>query len=228
MNFTALNGSVNIIMLNLKHKIIFYSFVVFSIICANLFITEGNLFADSSKEERSQSQPEKGKKNDEENQLPNEIAPMEGFIAPDFTFPDIHGKSISLSQYRGKIVFLNIWATWCGPCRIEMPDMEKLWQKFKKEDFVILAVSIDRQGKSVVIPFLQELGLTFPVLLDPKSHIQSLYMVRALPSSLIVDKSGRIVSRVAGARNWFSSDMIEKFEDLINSTQQSKRLDADR
>ena len=203
-------------MLNSKHKIIFYSFAVFSIISASFFITEGNLFAGSSKEERSQSRTETDKKKNDKYQFLYEIGPFEGFVAPDFTLSDIHGKPISLSQFRGKIVFLNIWATWCGPCRIEMPDMEKLWQTFKKEDFVILAVSIDRQGKSVVTPFIEELGLTFPVLLDPGSTIQKLYKIRALPSSLIIDKTGFVDMRVAGAREWFSSDMIKIFEDLIN------------
>ena len=204
-------------MLNSGNKIYFYSFIVFAIISTSLFKTEGNLFADSSKEDRSQNRTETDKKKNDKYQFLYEIGPFEGFVAPDFTFPDIHGKPISLSQFRGKIVFLNIWATWCGPCRIEMPSMEKLWQKFKKDDFVILAVSIDRQGKSVVIPFLQELGLTFPVLLDPDATIQNLYKIRALPSSIIIDKMGFVDTREAGARDWFSSDMIKKFEELINS-----------
>ena len=193
-----------------------YAFVVFSIISTSLFIVEGNLFADSSKEERSGNQAEKDKKKNDKYQFLYEIGPFEGFVAPDFTLPDIHGKPISLSQFRGKIVFLNIWATWCGPCRTEMPAMEKLYQKFKKEDFIMLAVSIDRQGKSVVIPFLQELGLTFPVLLDPDATIQKLYKIRALPTSIIIDKMGFVDTREAGARDWFSSDMIKLFEDLIN------------
>lgn len=193
-----------------------YAFVVFSIISTSLFIMEENLFADSSKEERSNNQAEKDKKKNDKYQFLYEIGPFEGFVAPDFTLPDIHGKPISLSQFRGKIVFLNIWATWCGPCRTEMPAMEKLYQKFKKEDFVMLAVSIDRQGKSVVIPFLQELGLTFPVLLDTDATIQKLYKIRALPTSIIIDKMGFVDTREAGARDWFSSDMIKLFEDLIN------------
>tara|TARA_B100000315_G_scaffold250156_1_gene282518 strand:- start:1579 stop:2220 length:642 start_codon:yes stop_codon:yes gene_type:complete len=193
-----------------------YAFVVFSLISTSLFITEGNLFADSSKEGHSFNQVEKDKKKNDKYEFLYETGPFEGFVAPDFTLPDIDGKSISLSQLSGKVVFLNIWATWCGPCRTEMPSMEKLYQKFKKEDFVMLAISIDRQGKSVVIPFLEELGLTFPVLLDPDSTIQKLYKIRALPSSIIIDKMGFVDTREAGARDWFSSGIIKLFEELIN------------
>ncbi len=80
----------------------------------------------------------------------------------------------------------------------------------------MLAISIDRQGKSVVIPFLEEMGLTFPVLLDPNGSIQKLYKIRALPSSLIIDKMGFVDTREAGARDWSSSSMIKLFEELIN------------
>jgi peroxiredoxin len=193
-----------------------YAFVVVSIISVSLFISESNLFADSSKEERSFKLAEKDKKKDDKYQFLFETGPFEGYVAPDFTLSDLNGNPTSLSQFKGKIVFLNVWATWCGPCKTEMPSMEKLYQKFKKEDFVMLAISIDRQGKSVVIPFLEEMGLTFPVLLDPNGSIQKLYKIRALPSSLIIDKMGFVDTREAGARDWSSSSMIKLFEELIN------------
>ncbi|MDP6625897.1 MAG: TlpA disulfide reductase family protein [Nitrospinota bacterium] len=198
-----------------KNKIIVFSSVFFILMLTGIFLlsSQRNLFAVSLEEKR----PVNKIKKDARNQLPHEVAPMEGFIAPEFTFPNINGKSVSLSQFRGKVVFLNIWATWCGPCRVEMPGMEKLWRKFKNEDFVMLAVSIDRLGEPVVTPFIQELGLTFPALLDPESTIQSLYMVRALPSSLIIDKNGRIVTRVAGGREWYTPEIIDIFEKLIHS-----------
>ncbi len=203
---------------NSKHKVIFYSFAAFIILIISISFLMGqeNLLVISPKYEAVNKKVEASKKKNQETSLRGKIAPYEGFMAPGFTFPDIHGKAVSLSQFRGKVVFLNIWATWCGPCRIEMPDMEKLWQKFKKQDFVILAVSIDRQGKSVVMPFMRELGLTFPVLLDPEGAIQRTYEVNALPSSLIIDKTGFITTRVAGARDWFGAETIETFEYLIN------------
>ncbi len=208
-------------MFNSHYKIYFYSFAVFIllILSIRLLVNQGNLFAVSSKEGPAKSLIDTNKKKKQEDHLTGEIAPQTEFIAPDFTFPEvISDKPVSLPQFKGKVVFLNIWATWCGPCRIEMPDMEKLYQKFKKEDFVILAVSIDKQGKSVVIPFMQELGLTFKVLLDPDGAIQRTYMVNALPSSFIIDKTGRIIARVIGAREWFGPETIETFEYLINET----------
>lgn len=202
------------------YKVIFYSFTVFIllIISISFIINYSNPFSFFTKEDTAKSRTETEEKSEQKIELTNEIAPQSGFLAPDFTFPDINGSSVSLSQFKGKVVFLNIWATWCGPCRIEMPAMEKLHQKFKNEDFVILAVSIDRQGASVVIPFMEELELTFPVLLDPNSTIQNIYMVSALPSSFIIDKTGRIAARVTGARDWFGSDTIETFEYLIRET----------
>lgn len=207
-------------LINSRYKTFFYSFFLITVVTlsAILFMKQGNLLVISPKYEAVNKKVEASKKKNQETSLRGKIAPYEGFMAPDFTFPDIHGKAVSLSQFRGKVVFLNIWATWCGPCRIEMPDMEKLWQKFKKQDFVILAVSIDRQGKSVVMPFMRELGLTFPVLLDPEGAIQRTYEVNALPSSLIIDKTGFITTRVAGARDWFGAETIETFEYLINKT----------
>ncbi len=208
-------------MLISKHKFIFNSFaVIFLLIMSiSLLMSQRNAFAVSSKEEPAKKIVDTDKKKKQEDHSTYKIAPQSGFIAPDFTFLEvISGKPLSLSQFKGKVVFLNVWATWCGPCRIEMPDMEKLWKKFKKEDFVILAVSIDRMGKLVVMPFLKEMGLTFPVLLDPDSNIQRLYMVNALPSSFIINKTGRIAARVAGARDWFGPETIKTFEYLIGET----------
>ncbi len=207
-------------MLNSRHKVAFYSFGAFILflLASGFFMKHENALAIFSKDESTKSQSSTNNNKKQAESLSEEIAPQEGFMAPDFTFPDMNGKSVSLSQFRGKVVFLNIWATWCGPCRIEMPDMEKLYRKFKKEDLVILAVSIDHQGEPVVKPFVKELELTFPILLSPDGRIQRIYMVRALPSSFIIDKSGRIITRVVGARNWFGTETIETFEYLIRKT----------
>lgn len=207
-------------MLNSRLKTIFYSFGVFILflLVSGLFIKNGNVLAFFSKDKSAKSQTSTNNNIKQAKSLSKEIAPQEGFMSPDFTFPDVNGKLVSLSQFRGKVVFLNIWATWCGPCRIEMPAMEKLYRKFKKEDLVMLAVSIDRLGKAAVKPFIKELELTFPILLSPDGRIQRIYMVRALPSSFIIDKTGRIVARVTGARDWFGDDTIETFEYLIRKT----------
>jgi len=119
---------------------------------------------------------------------------------------------VSLSDYKGKVVFLNIWATWCPPCREEMPSMEKLYQKLKGEDFEILAVSIDVLGARAVAPFMKEYKLSFPALLDPEGTVQRLYGTTAIPESFIIAKDGVIVSKVTGAKDWASPDTIRFYE----------------
>jgi peroxiredoxin len=138
-----------------------------------------------------------------------------GRAAPDFALPSLDGQVVRLSDYRGKVVFLNIWATWCGPCREEMPSMEKLYQEMKGEDFEILAVSIDALGAAAVKPFMAELKLTFPVLLDAQGAIRSLYNTTGVPETFILDRNGIVAAKVIGARNWASPDAVKAFKDLL-------------
>ena len=135
--------------------------------------------------------------------------------APDFTLPDLEGNEISLRDFKGKVIFLHFWATWCPPCRNEMPSVEVLYQKLKDKDFELLAVSLDRQGSSAVEPFIRDYGLTFPILLDLEGKVARTYKVRGIPSTFIVDKEGLIAERVVGARDWTASDSIKKFLSLI-------------
>lgn len=138
-----------------------------------------------------------------------------GLPAPDFTFPDLNGKKVSLSDYRGKVVFVNIWATWCPPCREEMPSMQKLYDRFKGENFEILAVSIDSTGAKAVAPFMRELNLTFPALLDTKGKIGSLYGTTGVPESFIIDKEGILIEKVIGPLDWATPKVFQFFQDLI-------------
>jgi peroxiredoxin len=138
-----------------------------------------------------------------------------GLNAPNFTFPDIHGKKISLSDYRGKVVLVNVWATWCPPCRKEMPSMQKLYDKFKGENFEILAVSIDSQGREAVAPLMQKMNLTFPALLDPGETIRPLYGITGVPESFIIDKNGVLVDKIIGPINWSTPDVFLSFKGLI-------------
>ncbi len=123
-------------------------------------------------------------------------------IAPDFVLEDLGGGAVRLSNYRGRVVFLNVWTTWCEPCRVEMPSMEVLHRRLGGEDFVVLAVSADADGRQVVAPFVQELALTFPVLLDPDGQVVSRYRVTGYPETFIVDRDGRIVAHEIGPRDW--------------------------
>ncbi len=137
--------------------------------------------------------------------------------APDFTLKNLEGSEISLKDFEGKVVFLNFWASWCGPCREEMPSMERLWQRFKEEDFVILAVDL-RESRGEVVSFMKEHNLTFPVLLDSKGEVGSMFGVRAIPTTYLLDSKGRIVGGAIGARNWESEDAFELIENLLSDT----------
>lgn len=138
-----------------------------------------------------------------------------GSLAPDFTFPDLNDSERKLSDYRGKVVFINIWATWCPPCIYEMPSMQRLYDQLKGEDFEILAISIDALGKQVVEPFIQKYHLTFPILLDPTGKIKKLYATTGVPESFIVDKNGILVLKVIGPQKWDSEDVLKFFRRLI-------------
>jgi peroxiredoxin len=135
--------------------------------------------------------------------------------APDFRFTDLNGKIVALSDYRGKIIVVNIWATWCLPCVEEMPSMEKLYQKFKTENFEILAVSIDEAGSDVVAPFMKKHKLTFPALLDPEGSIKTLYGVTGIPETFIIDQSGMLLGKIIGPRDWASAEVFRFIRKLI-------------
>jgi peroxiredoxin len=141
-----------------------------------------------------------------------------GDMAPDFTYPDLDGNLVSLSSYRDKkVVFINIWATWCPTCIEEMPSMEKLYQQLKGKDFEILAVSIDVLGEQVVRPFIEKYELTFPVLLDNEGKIKQLYATTGVPESFIVGKDGRIAFVAIGPMDWSTPETKEFFEKLMET-----------
>lgn len=138
-----------------------------------------------------------------------------GVAAQDFELPALRGDYVKLSDYRGKVVFLNIWATWCPPCREEMPSMESLYRRLKGREFEMLAVSIDREGEKVVRPFAAKYGLTFPVLLDPHSKTSRLYGLTGIPESFIIDKNGVVIHKIIGAQDWMKKEWLDYFDRII-------------
>ena len=138
-----------------------------------------------------------------------------GAKAPDFTLPSLDGKMVRLADQKGKVVFLNIWATWCPPCVDEMPSMEKLYQQLKDEDFAILAVSIDKQGAEAVGPFIKKHNLNFTALIDTKESLKYEYQTTGIPETFIIDRNGIIVEKVIGPRDWAAPDVVKYFRDLI-------------
>ena len=138
-----------------------------------------------------------------------------GRPAPNFEFPGLDGKIVSLSDYRGKVVLVNIWATWCPPCIDEMPSMEKLYNELQGENFEILAVSIDAQGLKAVAPFMKAHNLTFPALIDSEGTIKSLYKATGVPESFIIDKQGILIKKIIGPIDWATPEIFRFFRDLI-------------
>jgi len=126
-------------------------------------------------------------------------APMEGFLAPDFELNTLDGEKLSLSSLRGKTVLINFWASWCPPCRSEMPAMQQVFAENDPEAFVILAVNNTQQDRlSAIESFIAERGLSFPVLLDTNGQVTNAFQVRSLPTSFFVDRDGIIREIVIG------------------------------
>ena len=134
--------------------------------------------------------------------------------APDIVGPGLDGKTIRLEGFRGKAVFLNFWATWCIPCRQEMPAMERLYQEYKERGFVVLAVNV-MEGLGAVKAFVQELKLTFPVVLDPDGKASMAYLVRGLPATYLIDRNQILVGRAIGAREWDGKDARAYIQALL-------------
>ena len=132
------------------------------------------------------------------------IRPSRAQAALPFTIPTPDGKSLKLVDYKGKVVFLSFWATWCPPCKDELPAMERLFQRTRKEGLVMLAVSVDADPK-VVASFLKEQRFTFTVGLDPTMELANAYGVRGLPASFIVDREGHLAALAIGPRAWDSA-----------------------
>jgi peroxiredoxin len=111
----------------------------------------------------------------------------------DFTLADLQGKTWHLQDLRGKVVLVNFWATWCPPCRKEMPDLQALYDKYKDQDFVVLAISDEESAK--VTPFVAERKISYPVLLDPGRKVNDLFIVEGIPKSLVYDRNGKVVAQ---------------------------------
>lgn len=126
-----------------------------------------------------------------------------GSAAPEFRAKDLAtGRQVTLADYRGKVVLLNLWATWCEPCRVEMPSMERLYRRMGGPDFRVVAVSIDEQGDSVVTAFARELGLTFDILHDQTAAMKQIYQATGVPESWVISRDGVIIKKVIGASEW--------------------------
>jgi DsbE subfamily thiol:disulfide oxidoreductase len=123
--------------------------------------------------------------------------------APDFKLMSPSGKPISLRDFRGKVVFLNMWASWCGPCRTEMPGMDRLYHEFKGKGFEILAVNV-KDKREDALRFLKELKISYPVALDPQGEVGLLYGAWGMPTTYLIDRKGAVLARLWGPADWYS------------------------
>jgi peroxiredoxin len=144
------------------------------------------------------------------------IKPKVRVKAPAFTLTSLNRGEFALTDFKGKLILLNFWATWCAPCKDEMGGMEKLWLRLKENDFVIIAVAEDRGNPKAVRRFSKEHNITFPVLLDPTGRARRAYEVVGLPTSYIIGKDGKISGKVIGARVWDGIESLKFFESLLD------------
>jgi cytochrome c biogenesis protein CcmG, thiol:disulfide interchange protein DsbE len=139
-----------------------------------------------------------------------------GSRAPDLVATDLSGQRVSMEELRGSVVLLNVWATWCPPCRAEMPSMQRLYERFRDDEFHIVAVSIDTEGSQAAVrQFTDSLGLEFSIWKDPRGLVQRVYRTTGVPESYLVDRDGRVVKKVIGATEWDSPAHVELVQRLL-------------
>lgn len=140
--------------------------------------------------------------------------PSTGSIAPGFTLKSNSGKNLKLGDFRGQVVMINFWATWCGPCRQEMPHLNRLHERYHKAGFALLGINIDDQPR-VAREMIQKLNVAFPVLFDTDKRVSRLYDVSAMPSSLLIDRDGRIRYIHLGYRAGYEIQYDNQIRELL-------------
>lgn len=142
------------------------------------------------------------------------LVAMDNRPAPDFALKNLDGETVTLRQYRGRVVVVNFWATWCPPCRAEMPSMQRAWEVYKDKGIVLLGVDIGETDDRV-FQFMADLGLDFPVVLDTDSKVTNAWPVKGLPTTVVVDPKGRMAFRAIGARKWDDAGIIKQLMGLF-------------
>ena len=140
---------------------------------------------------------------------------VKGMAAPDFTLPTIDGKAVKLSDYRGKAVLLNFWATWCGPCKLEIPWFLELQKQYASQGFVVVGVSMDDDPKKDVPPFAKDMKIDYPILAGTEAVADQYGGVEGLPISFYIDKNGKIVKKIMGLAS--HSEVEDAIKEAIGS-----------
>jgi DsbE subfamily thiol:disulfide oxidoreductase len=137
-----------------------------------------------------------------------------GQPAPDFALKNASGENLRLSEFRGDVVMINFWATWCGPCRQEMPLLEELYTTYQRVGFKLLGVNIDDDSHKAM-NMIAELGVSFPVLFDTRKEVSKLYAVDAMPATIIVDRDGRVRHVHHGYKPGYEQDYLNEIRSLL-------------
>jgi peroxiredoxin len=139
---------------------------------------------------------------------------VEGNYAPDFTLKDLNGQEVQLSSLKGKVVLVNFWATWCPPCREEIPSMMKLNQAMQGKPFQMLAISIDEGGKEDVERYFKKQGVSLPALLDSDGKVAKRYGTTGVPETFVLNTKGLIVKKVIGPMDWASPQVVAALDEM--------------
>jgi len=134
--------------------------------------------------------------------------------APDFVLADIDGNQYRLSDYRGQVVIVNFWATWCPPCRAEMPSMQRAWQQLEKEGILMLGINVG-EDEDTIFQFTANYPVEFPLLMDQDSRVINQWPVRGLPTTFVVSPAGKITYRAIGGREWDDPDLLAMVRALM-------------
>lgn len=137
-----------------------------------------------------------------------------GSAAPEFTLKSLSGKNLRLREYRGQVVMVNFWATWCGPCRQEMPALNRLYEKYRDAGFVLFGVNVDADSASAG-QMARKLKVTYPILLDEQKKISELYQVTAMPMTILIDRDGKIRYRHKGYLTGYENQYQTEIRELL-------------
>lgn len=144
-----------------------------------------------------------------------QTGPEIGSPAPTFSLPSLEGEELSLEDFRGKAILLNFWATWCGPCRYEMPSLEALYQKYKDQGLVVLGISVDEEGWKPIREFLKVVPVSFPIVLDKDQRVTEAYETYRVPETYFIDPEGKVAGKVVGPQDFHQDVFYKKVERIL-------------
>jgi peroxiredoxin len=140
----------------------------------------------------------------------------EGQRGPVFRLANLGGGHLALDHWRDRAIVLNFWATWCQPCTLEMPTLEALWRAYRERGLVVVGIAVDRGApRALIDPYVKNLGLTFPILLDPDMHTANAWRVSGIPATFLIRPGGQVVGMAVGAREWNSDEMRALLERML-------------